>query len=85
MVKLLFRYCDASERSITVDGVLITDYGLTYGCMSVVRQETVLFRDTLRNDLTMFGDVPDEKLVKLLNGLELSKFASREALDSVIE
>ncbi|MBR4659391.1 MAG: ATP-binding cassette domain-containing protein [Clostridia bacterium] len=45
----------------------------------------MLFCDTLRNNLTMFGDVPDERLVELLNGLGLSKFANREALDSVIE
>ena len=84
-VNLLLRYYEASGGSITVDGVPITDYGSTYGCMTVVRQEAVLFRDTLRNNLTMFGDVPDENLIELLNGLGLSKFANREALDSVIE
>ena len=84
-VNLLLRYYEASGGSITVDGVSITDYGSTYGCMTVVRQEAVLFRDTLRNNLTMFGDVPEERLVELLNGLGLSKFANREALDSVIE
>ncbi len=84
-VNLLLRYYEASGGCITVDGVPITDYGSTYGCMTVVRQEAVLFRDTLRNNLTMFGDVPDENLIELLNGLGLSKFANREALDSVIE
>ena len=83
-VNLLLRYYDASQGRITVDGVPITEYGSTYGCMTVVRQEAVLFHDTLRNNLTMFRDVPDHGLILLLRELGLNKFATREALDALI-
>ena len=52
--------------------------------MTVVRQEAVLFRDTLRNNLAMFRDIPDGKLIEVLNDLGLSKFANTEALDELI-
>ena len=81
---LLLRYYDVSEGTIEIDGVPIGAYTSTYDCMTVVRQEAVLFHDTLRNNLTMYRDVPDEKLTDLLRDLGLFKFANREALDAVV-
>ena len=83
-VDLLLRYYDATDGRIEIDGTPITAYGSMYDCMTVVRQETILFHDTLRNNLTMYRGIPDEKLIALLGALELSKFASKEALDSMI-
>lgn len=53
--------------------------------MTVVRQEAVLFHDSLRNNLTMYQDIPDEKLIEVLQTLGLSKFAGKAALDVTIE
>ena len=83
-VNLLLRYFDVSSGAITVDGVPISEYSSTYDCMTVVRQEAVLFHDTLRNNLTMFRDIPDETLIAMLQTLGLSKFANPDALDSLI-
>ena len=83
-VNLLLRYYDVNGGSITVDGVPIEEYESTYGCMTVERQEAVLFHDTLRNNLTMYRNISDKKLIVILNDLGLSKFASRAALDSLI-
>ena len=67
-----------------IDEVPISEYDSTYDCMTVVRQEAILFRDTLRNNLTMFRHIPDETLRTMLEDLGLSKFATREALDGLI-
>ena len=83
-VNLLLRYHDANEGIITADGVPISAYTSTYDCMTVVRQEAVLFCDTLRNNLTMYRKIPDETLIAVLNDLGLSEFADPESLDSVI-
>ena len=83
-INLLLRYYDVTSGKITMDGVPITEYDSTYSAMTVVRQEAVLFHDTLRNNLTMYGDVSDEKLIEMLRSLGLDRFADPQALDAVI-
>lgn len=83
-VNLLLRYYDVKNGSIRVDDVPIEAYGSTYESMTVVRQEAVLFHDTLRNNLTMYEDIPDEKLIGALESLGLTKYANTGALDRII-
>ena len=83
-VDLLLRYHDVTDGAITVDGVPITAYDSTYEAITVVRQEAVLFRDTLRNNLAMYRDVDDEKLIEALKKVGLERFADRRALDGII-
>lgn len=83
-VNLLLRYYDTKDDSITVDGVPLSQYESTYGCMTIVRQEAVLFHDTLKNNLTMYSDIPDERLIAMLNCLGLEKFATQDGLNKVI-
>lgn len=83
-INLLLRYYDADSGCILADGVPITQYGSTYPCITVVRQEAVLFGDTLRNNLTMGQEIAEEKLCGLLRSLGLESFASAEALDAQI-
>lgn len=83
-VNLLLRYYDAIGGSIEIDGVPLCEYCSTYDCMTVVRQEAVLFHDSLRNNLTMYQSIPDEKLIEVLHTLRLSKFARKDALDEMV-
>lgn len=83
-INLLLRYFQANSGQITIDGIPLADVGSTYGCITVVRQEAVLFHDTLRNNLTMYREIPDEKLLQILQNLSLDKFANISALDSII-
>lgn len=83
-VNLLLRYYDAQSGSIEIDGVPIEQVGNTYGSMTVVRQEATLFHDTLRNNLTMYQDISDDRLIQVMELLGLAKYASPEALDHTI-
>ena len=83
-MNLLLRYYDADEGSIEIDGIPITEYSSTYECITVVRQDAVLFHDTLRNNLTMYRDIPDESLFRILNSLGLNEFANKASLDGMI-
>ena len=83
-VNLLLRYFDATNGYITIDGKPIESVYSTYDCMTVVRQEAVLFHDTLRNNLTMYQDISDEKMMSVLVPLGLDDFANSTALDLVI-
>ena len=52
--------------------------------IAIMRQDPVLFNDTLRNNLTMYRDICDDELIALLQKLNLHKFATQEGLDSMI-
>lgn len=83
-INLLIRYYDVTDGSIEIDGVPLSKYSSTYDCITVVRQEAVLFHDSLRNNLTMYRDIPDETLVETLQTLGLDKFAKKDALDAMV-
>lgn len=83
-VNLLLRYYDVCGGKITIDGVPVSAYDTTYAAITVVRQEAILFNDTLRNNLTMYGDVSDERLIEMLKNLGLDRFANLQSLDTVI-
>ena len=84
-VNLLLRYYDVNKGAILVDGNVITDFSRTYGCITVVRQEAILFHDTLRNNLTMYRNIADERLLQILTHVGLEKLANLNSLDSMIE
>ncbi len=83
-VNLLLRYHDLQSGKISIDGEPIGAFCDTYPLITVVRQEPVLFCDTLRNNLAMYQEVPDSRLIDLLNSLGLSKYANVEALDAMV-
>lgn len=72
-VNLLLRYHSPTGGSIEIDGVPLEEIGSTYGLMTVVRQEAVLFRDTLRNNLTLCRPVPEERLREVLTDVGLAR------------
>ena len=73
-----------TSGEVLIDGETIEDFDSTYDCVTVVRQEAVLFHDTLKNNLTMYQDIADKKLIKLLCDLGLNKYANIESLYSVV-
>lgn len=83
-VNLLLRYHDVTAGTIEIDGVPIERFADTYGLITVVRQEATLFRDSLRSNLTMYRDMPDERLSEVLRGVGLERLANREALDELV-
>lgn len=83
-VNLLLRYFDPDQGEITLDGQPLCQFGDVYNLITVVRQEAVLFHDSLRNNLTMYGPAEDAALLSLLGRLGLQKYATPQALDETI-
>lgn len=73
-VNLLLKYFEPTSGSIEIDGVPIWEIGSTYGLVTVVRQEATLFADTLRNNLTMYRDIPEDRLISALKCVGLERF-----------
>lgn len=83
-INLLLKYYDATDGSIEIDGTPLEQIGSTYSLITVVRQEAILFHDTLRNNLTMYGEIPDSKLIEMLKSVGLDRYANTQSLDGII-
>lgn len=83
-VNLLLKYFNADGGSIEIDGIPLDEIGNTYGLITVVRQEAVLFHDTLRNNLTMYQPIPEEKLMDVLNCVGLHRYANCRELNRMV-
>lgn len=84
VVNLLLRYFDVTGGHIRIDGMPLERAGNTYGLMTIVRQEATLFHDTLRNNLTMYQNVPESQVIEVLMNVGLDRYANTQALDSVV-
>ena len=82
-VNLLLGYYDVTGGSIEIDGIPLEKAGDPYALMTVVRQDAVLFRDTLRHNLTMYRDIPEGEIVKALGRVGLERLA--DSLDMAVE
>lgn len=85
LTNLLLRYHDPDHGRITVDGVDILSRNQLYDLITVVRQDAVLFRDSVRNNLTMYQPMEDATLVDLLKRFRPNRLASVHRLDALIE
>lgn len=83
-VNLLLKYFDVGGGSIEIDGIPLEKVGSTYDLMTVVRQDAIVFHDTLRNNLTMYQDIPEDRLIQVLNSVGLHRLANSPALDGVV-
>ena len=52
--------------------------------VTVMRQQPALFEDSLRNNLSLYQDIPEEQMMAVLRQVNLSQFASPEGLDHMI-
>ncbi len=79
LVDLLPRFWDIQEGEILIDGINIKDYKLTdlRSLMGNVNQESILFNDTIRNNISFGVDSASDKEIeeaaKVANALEFIK------------
>ena len=83
-MNLLLGYYEPRSGEILINGANAFCVKGLNERIAIMRQDPVLFNDTLRNNLTMYRDMGDDELIALLQKLNLSKFASREGLNAII-
>ncbi len=80
MVDLLPRFYDTVDGAILIDGVNIRDYRIDHvrGLMGIVTQESILFNDTVFNNIA-FGmpDVTEEQVVEAARIANADEFISK--------
>lgn len=82
---LLMGYYDIQQGEIRLNGVDARKIKNLNEHIAVMRQDPVLFNDTLRSNLTMYQEMNDAEPIDLLKRLNLNKFANAEGLDSIIQ
>ena len=83
-INLLLKYFHATDGCIEIDGTNLEQIGSTYRLMTIMRQDAILFHDTLRNNLTMYQEISDGKLCEVLRSVGLDRYANTQALDDII-
>lgn len=90
LINLLLRFYDPDSGEILLDGKNIKDYSLVAlrDSIGIVLQDTVLFSDTIRNNLTYAGlDIPEEKMQKAALETHCAQYIEKlpEGFDSKLE
>lgn len=84
LMNLLQNYYSVNKGKICINGVKVDNIKNLSETITIMRQETTFFEDTLRNNLTMYQSIPDSKIIELMNQLGLEKYGNTEALNSTV-
>ena len=88
LTALLVRLIDPDSGAVRLDGIDVRD--LTHGGLAaaaaMVPQQTFLFDDTVRGNVTLGADVPDEQVLAALRTAQADRFVARlpDGLDQQI-
>lgn len=85
-INTLLRFYDNISGVIKIDNVNIKDIDLNYyrDLFSVVSQDIYLFNDTIKNNICLYEEIPNEKIEQVLIDTNLQDFISKFGLDYVV-
>ncbi len=83
LLRLLMGSYDNYDGNITLDGRELKEINSDnlYDTMSLIDQDVFLFNDTIRNNITMFGDFPKEKVDRAIEQAGLSELLKERGED----
>ena len=86
-LNLLLALIEPVSGEIRIGGKPVTDVNLEEyrKLYSVVSQDIFLFHDTLRDNICLGNDVPEEDLAEIIRNVNLEKFVQQHGLDHQIE
>lgn len=84
LMNLLLGYYVPCEGRVTLGGVSSHQAAGISDLLTIMRQDPVLFHDSLRNNLSLYQNIDDNRMIKMLKNLNLHRFASDEGLDSIV-
>ena len=84
LMDLLLGYHQPNAGSVTLGGVPTTQVREMSSLITIMRQDPTLFNDSLRNNLCLYQDIPDDVMIDMLEKVNLHRFASRKGLDSIV-
>lgn len=85
LMNLLLGYYPLDQGTLTVGGIPTHEAEDLSRYISIMRQDPILFSDTLRNNLSLYQPVADDVMIRMLEKLNLHDFANTEALNRVLQ
>ncbi len=83
-VNLLLDYYKPDSGAVEINSIPVDEIRNLNQMITVMRQDAILFEESLRNNLTMYQDYSDEKLITILFRVGLDKYANYDGLDMLI-
>jgi ABC-type multidrug transport system fused ATPase/permease subunit len=83
-MNLLLNYYNPNSGTVKINGIPVNEIKNLNHIITVMRQDAILFEDTLRNNITMYQDVPDEEVINILSKVGLDGYANQDSLDMLI-
>jgi len=83
-MNLLLDYFSPTAGNVKINDIPVNEIENLNEIITVMRQDAILFEDTLRNNITMYQDVSDEKVIGILSKVGLETYANHEGLDMLI-
>lgn len=83
-MNLLLDYYKMSSGSVKINKFDVSEITNLNQLITVMRQDAILFHDSLRNNIAMYGNVSDEKVIASLKKVALGSYASQDKLDTII-
>lgn len=83
-INLLLKYFKPISGDIKINDISVSEIKNLNELITIMRQDTTLFEDTLRNNITMYKSMPDDKLIDILSKVGLDNYAKQDKLDMLI-
>ena len=83
-VNLLLDYYRPGSGAVEINGIPVNEIKNLNQIITIMRQDAVLFEESLRNNVTMYQEVSDEKVISVLSKVGLDKYANHDSLDMLI-
>jgi ABC-type multidrug transport system fused ATPase/permease subunit len=84
LINLLLQYHHVQSGQIYIDDRRITDVDNIFAYVGMSRQDNMIFEDSLRNNLTLYKDIDETKIINVLEEVGLKKYANQVSLDLII-
>lgn len=83
-MNLLLDYYKVNSGNIKINNVQISEMKELNNLITVMRQDATLFQDTLRNNITMYQNISDDKLISILSKVGLKNYGNQDKLNMLI-
>jgi ATP-binding cassette subfamily B protein len=84
-MNLLLNYHLPQSGSVSIANVPVSEIANLPELITVLRQDTSFFQDSLRENLRVYRDLPDDVLIEILRKVGLGKWANSSGLNMMLE